>query len=123
MPKKVIVVEDEPLLLKALNLVLLDAGFDTVTATDGEMGLRLVQKFQPDIVLLDLVLPKMHGFEVLKSLKKIEETRQIPVIILSNLSQKEECLQGLDLGAEDYFIKSNTDLSEVVKKIKSVLGI
>lgn len=120
MPKKIIVVEDDPLLLKALNIELLSNDFEVLSAKDGEAGLQLIRKEKPDLVLLDLVLPKMHGFEVLKSLKNDKNTEEIPVIILSNLGQFSDIKKGLDLGAKDYYVKASTDLSELSGKIKKL---
>ena len=120
MPKKIIVIEDDPLLLKALNIELLSNDFEVLSAKDGEAGLQLIRKEKPDLVLLDLVLPKMHGFEVLKSLKNDKNTEAIPVIILSNLGQFSDVKKGLDLGAKDYYVKASTDLSELSEKIKKL---
>jgi len=120
MPKKIIVIEDDPLLLKALNIELLSNDFEVLSAKDGEAGLQLIRKEKPDLVLLDLVLPKMHGFEVLKSLKNDKNTEEIPVIILSNLGQFSDVKKGLDIGAKDYYVKASTDLSELSEKIKKL---
>ena len=94
--------------------------FEVLPAKDGEGGLQLIRKEKPDLVLLDLVLPKMHGFEVLKSLKNDKNTEAIPVIILSNLGQFSDVKKGLDLGAKDYYVKASTDLSELSEKIKKL---
>jgi len=120
MPKKIIVIEDDPLLLKALNIELLSNDFEVLSAKDGKAGLELIRKEKPDLVLLDLVLPKMHGFEVLKSLKSDKNTEDIPVIILSNLGQCSDVNKGLDLGAKDYYVKASTDLSELSEKINKL---
>jgi len=120
MPKKIIVIEDDPLLLKALNIELLSNNFEVLSAKDGEAGLQLIRKEKPDLVLLDLLLPKMHGFEVLKSLKSDENTKEIPVMILSNLGQDSDVKKGLDLGANDYYVKASTDLSELSEKINKL---
>jgi DNA-binding response OmpR family regulator len=121
MLKKILVVEDEQILLRALNVELLSQGFEVLSAKDGETGLRLINEEKPGLVLLDLILPKMHGFEVLKAIKSNEDTREIPVIILSNLGQDSDIKKGLELGAEGYFIKASTDLSELSKKINKIL--
>lgn len=117
MSKKVIIVEDEPILLKALNIELLGAGFNVLSATAGDSGLELITKEKPDAVLLDLLLPKMNGFEILRRLQENPQLKTIPVIVLSNLGQKDEQKKALGLGAVDYFIKSNTNLDEVVEKL------
>jgi DNA-binding response OmpR family regulator len=120
--KKIIVLEDEQVLQKALSIELLGAGFEVLSALDGEAGLALVKKELPDLVLLDLTMPKMNGFDVLKNLKEDATTKSIPVIILSNLGQDEDKEKGLSLGATDYYVKSSTDLSLLTEKIKKVIG-
>jgi len=119
--KKIIVVEDEQILQKALSIELLGAGFEVMSAFDGAAGLALVQKQIPDLVLLDLTMPKMNGFDVLKELKAKKETKSIPVIILSNLGQDQDKEKAMSLGATDYYIKSSTDLTLLTEKIKHVL--
>ena len=121
MLKKILVVEDEQILLRALNVELLSQGFEVLSAKDGETGLRLINEEKPGLVLLDLILPKMHGFEVLKAIKSNEDTKEIPVIILSNLGQDSDIKKGLELGAVGYFVKASTDLSELSKKINKIL--
>lgn len=121
MLKKIVVVEDELALLKALNIELLSHGYDVSSATDGEAGLKLIRKELPGVVLLDLVLPKKTGFAVLEQLKKDKRTKRIPVIILSNLDKPEDRARGLKLGAATYFVKANIDLGAVVSKIKTIL--
>lgn len=120
--KKIIVVEDETVLQKAMSIELLGAGYTVLTAGNGEAGLELVRKEMPDLLLLDLILPKINGFDVLTALKADEKTKQIPVVILSNLGQNEDKAKGLALGAADYYIKSSTDLSEITKKVEGLIG-
>ena len=120
--KKIIIVEDETILQKALSIELLGAGFQVMSAQDGEAGLALIQKEIPDLVLLDLTMPKLSGFDVLTALKKEKSTNSIPVVILSNLGQDEDKAKGLKLGAVDYYVKSSTDLSELTEKIKKLIG-
>jgi len=120
--KKIIVVEDEEMLLKALNVVLLSAGYEVLSATDGLKGEEIIKKELPDGVLLDIQLPGKNGFDVLADLKKDPKTKKIPVVILSNMGQEEEIKKGKALGAQDYFVKSNTDIDKVVEKIEKYLG-
>lgn len=120
--KKIVIIEDEPILLKALNIELLGSGYEVSSALDGLAGLDLVRREKPDLVLLDLILPKMSGFEVLAALKQDEATKSIMVVILSNLGQDEDREKGKKLGAVDYFVKSSTDISEVSRKVAQVLG-
>lgn len=121
MNKKILVVEDDQILLKALNMELLSSGFDVYSAENGAEGLRVCEKVKPDLILLDLLMPKMNGFEFLEGLKKAK--KKIPVIVLSNLSQDEDKAKATKLGACDYFIKSSTNLSEITKKIQKILKI
>lgn|SRR5882724_1493454 len=121
MKHKIVVVEDEELLLKGLNIILLSADFDVISASDGEAGEKAIKQNLPDCVLLDIMLPKKTGFEVLEALRKDPKTKHIPVIILSNMGQSAEVKKGLALGAQDYFIKAETNLDAVVEKIKKYL--
>ncbi len=121
--KKIILLEDEEILLKALSIQLLSAGFDVLTASNGEAGLALIKKEKPDLVLLDILMPKMDGFQVLAELKKDKELKHIPVIVLSNQGQDEEKEKGLKLGAIDYYVKSSTDLTDLTKKVQKVLNV
>lgn len=118
---RIVVVEDDTILLKALNIELMSEDYEVLSAMDGEEGLKLIKKKLPHLVLLDLVMPKMNGLDVLVELKKNAKTKKIPVIILTNLGQDHEKEKGLSLGAKDYFVKSSTDLSEVSEKIASIL--
>ncbi len=118
---KIVVVEDEQVLQKALSVELLSTGFTVLTADNGEAGLQLIQQEKPDLVLLDLVMPKMSGFDVLKALKADPATADIPVIILSNLSQDEDRQKGLTLGAADFYVKSSTDLEVLTRKVTALL--
>ena len=119
---KILLIEDDPLLLNMYAAKFELENFNVVTAEDGEKGLKLATSISPDIILLDILLPKINGFEVLKLLKENEEVKNIPVILLTNLSQKDEVKQGLSLGAEDYLIKAHFMPSEVVEKIKKIIN-
>lgn len=121
MGPKIVIIEDEPMLLKALNIELLGEKFQIASAQNGVSGLELVEKEKPDLVLLDLLLPRISGFDVLQKMKENPETKNIPVIILSNLSEEDQVKKALKLGAEDFFIKSNIKLEQIVKKVKTVL--
>jgi len=120
--QKIVLVEDDEILSKVLYEELKDAGFDVQQAFDGEAGLELVQSAKPELVLLDLVMPKKHGFDVLAELKKSLTTKEIPVIILTMLGQDEEIKKGLKLGAEDYIVKSQHAVAEIVEKVKTFLS-
>ena len=120
--KKILFIEDEAALQKTLSSALKDAGFSVIQALDGDTGLRLIQREKPDLVLLDLILPKKDGFEVLRGLKENRETQSIPVIVLTNLGGLREVQSALDLGARDYLIKTNYKPSELVEKVKMILN-
>ena len=117
--KKILVIEDEATLQKALNDILSQEGYDVLSALDGVSGLDLALKENPDLILLDIILPKLDGFEVLKKLK--EENSQIPIIILTNLSDINDIQKALDLGATTYLVKADFHLDDVLKKIKETL--
>lgn len=104
---------------KALNDVLAQEGYEVLSALDGAAGLDLAKKEKPDLILLDIILPKMDGFDVLKGLK--EENSKIPVIVLTNLSDINDIQKALDLGATTYLVKADFHLEDVLKKIKEVL--
>ena len=118
MKKTLLFIEDESVIHKTLSDVLGDEKYDIVSALDGEIGLRLAKEKHPDLILLDLVMPKMNGFEVLEALKKEETTKDIPVIVLTNLEQMEDIQKAIDLGATTYLVKSNYNLNEVVAIIE-----
>ncbi len=118
---KILIVEDDSFLLSMYSTKFSQEGFKILTAEDGEKGLKLAQQAKPDIVLLDIILPKMDGFEVLKNLKIQKETADIPIILLTNLSQQNDTKKGMSLGAADYFIKAHFMPSEVVDKVKNYL--
>ncbi|MBU0472516.1 MAG: response regulator [Nanoarchaeota archaeon] len=120
--KKILIVEDEAVLQKTMGDALLQEGYEVFSALDGEVGVRLARENNPDLILLDVVLPKMNGFEVLEQLWAKEETKGIPVIILTNLENLQDIQRATDLGATTYLVKSNYDLGEVVQKVKIALG-
>lgn len=118
----IVVAEDDEMLAKAINVVLLPHGYTVITAHDGEAGEEAIRKHKPDCVLLDIMMPKKSGYEVLESLAQDGLIKKIPVIILSNLSQEENIRKGLALGAIDYFNKADTDITKIVEKIQAVLS-
>jgi two-component system response regulator VicR len=120
--KKILVAEDDKFLVNVLLSKLSKEGFEVIHAFDGEEALAKVCEKKPDLVLLDLVIPVKDGFEVLKEIKADEALKDIPVIILSNLGQDEDIKRGQELGAEDYLVKTNLSLGEVVEKIKQHLS-
>lgn len=118
--KKVLIVEDDAFLLQ-MYVGKLEPDYEVFHATDGEKAIRQARKNLPNIILLDLLIPKKDGFEVLKQLKKLKTTKDIPVIILTNLSQREDIKKALAAGAEDYLIKAHCLPAEVLNKIKELI--
>jgi len=115
----VLVVEDDAFLQRAYQAKFKKEGFTVFPAIDGDQGLKLAREQKPSVVLLDLMLPKMPGFDMLKALKEDKATADIPVIILSNLGQESDRKRGVELGAVEYIVKANTSLDEIVKKVRS----
>ena len=116
--KTILFIEDESALQQTLGNVLKREGYKVVTALDGEIGLKLAKTQSPDLILLDLILPKMDGFEVLEKLKEVPETKEIPIIILTNLERMEDVERALEFGAKTYLVKANYTLKEVVEKVR-----
>jgi len=120
--KKILFIEDEAVLQKAFGDFLKKEGYGIVSALDGEQGLKLAKTVNPDLVLLDIIMPKMNGLDVLGKLKADSETKDIPVIILTNIEGTSEVEKALEAGATTYLIKSSYTLEEVLTKIKKELG-
>ncbi len=118
---KVLLIEDDQMLVKGLVGYLENEGFLVEFAIDGPTGYKLAEKNSPDVILLDIILPRMDGFKVLEKLKKSPKTKKIPVIILSNLGQEEEIRKGKSLGAKDFLVKANVELKDVAAKVSKVL--
>lgn len=114
---KLVIVEDEEALLGVLSEKMRKAGFEVLVARDGEEGMRVIEKSNPDLVLLDLILPKKDGFDVLLELKARQDLKMIPVIVLSNLDEDENLKKALRMGAEDYIVKTQHTVNEVVEKV------
>ena len=120
--KKVLFIEDESALQKTFGDILKQERYEMISALDGETGLRLAKTQKPDLILLDLILPRVNGFEVLKKLKEDKETKDIPVIVLTNLEGIGDVDKAVELGATTYLVKAQYSLEEVVQKIKQALG-
>jgi DNA-binding response OmpR family regulator len=118
---KILIVEDDRFLRELIARKLKNEGYEVSEAVDGEEGLKRIKEEKPDLILLDLILPGIDGFEVLVKAKEDPTTAQIPVIILSNLGQREEIEKGLKLGAIDYLIKAHFTPGEIIEKIKNLL--
>jgi len=121
MPKKILLIEDEASLQKTMSDALHSLGYEVLQALDGEIGLRLAQTKRPDLILLDLITPRKTGFEVLAELKKDPNTKDLPVIVLTNLESMQDVDKALSLGAETYLVKASYTLDEVLAKVKKAL--
>ncbi len=118
---KILFVEDDGFLASIYAPKFELEGFEVSAATNGEDGLKLVQKDRPDIILLDLLMPKMDGFEMLERLKADDATKSIPVLVLTNLGQKEDVERCIKLGAAGYMIKAHSLPHETVKRVNEIL--
>ena len=119
--RKILIVEDNKFLLNDLRIKLQRAGFEIMTAVDGRQAIQVLEESIPDLILLDLVMPIKDGFAVLEELKAVEKWKSIPVLITSNLSQKEDIEKGMALGAVDYIIKGDLSINDLIAKINSIL--
>ncbi len=119
---KIVVADDDRMFRKAAETTLRRQGYSVATASDGEEALQLIRSEQPDIIVLDLIMPKLQGFDVLQILKQDTLTSAIPVIVLSSLTQEQDKQEALDLGAVAYFNKCTFSLGELVKQVELTLA-
>ncbi|MBI2462787.1 MAG: response regulator [Candidatus Spechtbacteria bacterium] len=122
MAKKILFVEDDPALQNALKEAISKEGYDIIQAFDGQEGLDRAKENKPDLILLDLILPKKDGFAVLESLKADDGTKDIPVVVLTNLEGIGDVDRALSMGATTYLVKVQYELNEIVEKVKEILG-
>lgn len=120
--KKVLIIEDDRVLVEALRTEFEDSGFEVSVFLEGEGAYEEVIKVKPDIIILDLVLPGVHGFDILKSIKSNEEIKKIPVIIATNLGEVSDKEKTLEMGAIDFYVKAEVDLRELSKRISKILN-
>jgi len=121
MARTILIIEDDKFLRELVIRKLIKEGYETSEAVDGEEGIKKIKEGKPDLILLDLILPGIDGFEVLSKMKEDPALASIPVIILSNLGQKDDVEKGLKMGAVDYLIKAHFTPGEIIEKIKVVL--
>jgi len=119
--KKILIIEDDKFLAKMLSKMLEAHQYEAILASTGKEGLIKSSSGEVDLILLDIMLPDIDGFDLLETIKNNENTKKIPVIIISNLGQPEDIQQGRSLGVKDYLVKSDLSLDEVVKKIRKYL--
>lgn len=119
---RVLYIEDEKFFADTVEKVLSTAGYSVKQAADGEIGLKLAREWKPNLILLDLLLPKIEGFEVLRQLKADLATQGIPIVILSNLNSEDDVKKATDLGAKHFFVKAVTMPTNIVNMVKGVVG-
>ena len=117
--KKLMVVDDDRFITKVYSIKLTHEGYDVILAYNGEEALKKAKEEKPKLILLDLIMPRMDGFETLEKLKKDPKLKKIPVIVLSNLGQETDIERAKELGAEDYLVKSNVSLKYILEKISN----
>ncbi|OGZ18997.1 MAG: hypothetical protein A2175_01570 [Candidatus Nealsonbacteria bacterium RBG_13_42_11] len=122
MAKKILLIEDEEIMLNLLQRKLTQEGYEIFVARNGEEGLEVMRKEMPDLVLLDIIMPKMGGFEVMEKMVSDNVLKKIPVIVISNSGQPVEIDKAQKLGAKDWLIKTEFDPREVVEKVKKQIG-
>lgn len=120
---KVLLVEDDEILHSMYKKKFEYEGFAVVSAFDGSDGVKKAETDKPDVILMDIIMPKMDGFVAVKKIKKNPATNNIPIVMLTNLGQEEDVNKGRELGADDYFIKANHTPAEIVKKIRDLLAL
>ena len=120
--KKILLVEDEEIIIDLLQRKLTNEGYDVSVAKNGVDGLKLMKEAKPDVILLDIIMPKMGGFEVMEEMVKDEELKKIPIIIISNSGQPVELDRAQKLGAKDWLIKTEFDPQEVLDKVVKQIG-
>ncbi|MBP9802482.1 response regulator [Patescibacteria group bacterium] len=119
---KILLIEDEEMLANMYEVKFQNEGFEITKALDGASGLELAKSIQPDLVLLDVIMPKMDGFSVLKSIREDASIKDLPVILLTNLGQDEDVQKGKELGVVGYLVKANVTPAEVVEAAKRELA-
>lgn len=121
MNAKILIVDDDQFILDMYTLKFKNEGYEVETATEGTEAIRKAKEFVPQVILLDIVLPHMDGFEILRELKKESSLAEAKVLMLSNVGEKKDIEKGLELGANDYIVKAHFTPTEVVQKVESVL--
>jgi len=122
MVKKILIIEDEEIMINVLQIILTKEGYEISVARDGEEGIRVMKEVKPDLILLDIIMPKMGGFEVMEEMNKDKELKKIPVIVISNSGQPVELDRAQNLGAKDWLIKTEFDPQEVIDKVVKQIG-
>lgn len=121
MSAKILIIEDDKALQRALSNRFEQEGFKILAATDGETAIRMVEELHPDLIILDIIIPKKNGFEVMEEVSKRPEISSIPVVVLSNLENTKDIEKMMSLGAKAYLVKANYSLDEVVEMARKFL--
>ncbi len=121
--KKILIVEDDMFIRDIYQVKFTQEGFEVVVAENGIVALEKMKDFFPDIILLDVMMPYLNGMETLRAIKAQEDLKHIPIMMLTNISEKENVIEGQELGVDSYLIKANFTPSEVVSKVKALLKI
>lgn len=121
MSKKILIIEDEPAQATTIDLAMKRAGFETMVAGDGIAGFEMAKNSLPDLILLDLVLPKMDGISVLKKLRQNGDTANIPILVLTNLASGETVKEVIEAGGTEYLVKTDYTLDQLVIKVEGIL--
>jgi len=122
MAKKILLIEDEQIIVDLLQRKLTEEGYNVALAKDGEEGIKAMKAEKPDLILLDIVMPKMGGLEVMEEMQKNPDLKRIPVIIVSNSGQPIELDRAKKLGAKDWLVKTEFDPQEVIEKVVNQIG-
>ncbi len=120
--KRILIIEDDSSLAETISMKIKEAGFDVFIATDGESGLRMAEEKKPDLILLDLILPRKNGFKFMEEAKPKMEINTIPIVVLTNLESSFDIERALALGARAYLVKANYSLMEVARKVQQILS-
>ena len=120
---KILLVEDDQFLRNALRVKLERAEFEVLMANNGQEALKILESNRPDLMVADLVMPVMDGFDLLTTLQEKAEYKNLPIIVASNLSQKEDLDRAKELGAQDFFVKSDMSMEDLISKIKNLLNL
>ena len=117
----IVLAEDDSFLTKVYGSLLKETGYEVTIVRDGDAALKAMNKRKTDLLLLDILMPKKDGFDVLKEMKESKKLKSIPVIVLSSLEQESDVKTAMELGAKDYFTKSDTEIETLISKVKKIL--
>ena len=120
--KKILIIEDERLLLDMYESYFEKAGYEVFTAKNGRLGVEIAKTEKPDLIVTDIVMPDMDGYDVIQKIRGDITTKKIPILVFSNLGQKEEIKKGIELGADDYVIKTDLTPAELLAKIEEMFS-